>query len=65
MAKKEVSTPANETVSEIKAAGGRAVADPSDIATVAGGEALVEHAIVWISAISTFWSISPASCATV
>jgi NAD(P)-dependent dehydrogenase (short-subunit alcohol dehydrogenase family) len=43
--KKEASTPANETVSEIKAAGGRAVADPSDIATVAGGEALVEHAI--------------------
>ena len=43
--KKETSTPANEVVSEIKAAGGRAVADPSDIATVAGGEALVEHAI--------------------
>ncbi len=43
--KKETSTPANEVVSEIKAAGGRAVADPSDIATVAGGEALVNHAI--------------------
>src|SRR5271168_3711450 len=43
--KKESSTPANEVVSEIKAAGGRAVADPSDIATVAGGEALVNHAI--------------------
>src|SRR3984957_19466463 len=43
--KKEASTPANEVVSEIKAAGGRAVADPSDIATVAGGEALVNHAI--------------------
>ena len=43
--KKEASTPANETVSEIKSAGGRAVADPSDIATVPGGEALVNHAI--------------------
>jgi len=43
--KKEASTPANETVGEIKAAGGRAVADASDIATVAGGEALVNHAI--------------------
>src|SRR5258706_8623502 len=43
--KKEASPPASEVVSEIKAAGGRAVADPSDIATVAGGEALVEHAI--------------------
>src|ERR1700736_6718728 len=43
--KKEPSTPANDVVSEIKAAGGRAVADPSDIATVAGGEALVNHAI--------------------
>jgi NAD(P)-dependent dehydrogenase (short-subunit alcohol dehydrogenase family) len=43
--KRESSTPANEVVSEIKASGGRAVADPSDIATVAGGEALVNHAI--------------------
>jgi NAD(P)-dependent dehydrogenase (short-subunit alcohol dehydrogenase family) len=43
--KKEASTPANEVVSEIKAAGGHAVADPSDIATVAGGEALVNRAI--------------------
>ena len=43
--KKEASTPANEVVSEIKAAGGRAVADPSDIATVSGGEALVNRAI--------------------
>ena len=43
--KKEGSTPANEVVSEIQAAGGRAVVNGEDIATVAGGEALVEHAI--------------------
>jgi NAD(P)-dependent dehydrogenase (short-subunit alcohol dehydrogenase family) len=43
--KKETSTPANEVVSEIKSAGGRAVANGEDIATVAGGEALVNHAI--------------------
>src|ERR1700726_3456386 len=43
--KKEASTPANDVVNEIKTAGGRAVADPSDIATVAGGEALVNRAI--------------------
>jgi len=43
--KKETSTPAEEVVKEIKAAGGRAVANGMDIATVAGGEGLVDHAI--------------------
>jgi NAD(P)-dependent dehydrogenase (short-subunit alcohol dehydrogenase family) len=43
--KKEPSGPADQVVSEIKAAGGRAVANGQDIATVAGGEALVDHAI--------------------
>ncbi len=43
--KREASTPANEVVSEIKAAGGRAAANGQDIATVAGGEALVDQAI--------------------
>jgi NAD(P)-dependent dehydrogenase (short-subunit alcohol dehydrogenase family) len=42
---KEASTPADEVVSEIKASGGRAVANGNDIATVAGGEGLVDRAI--------------------
>ncbi len=37
--------PADEVVAEIVAAGGRAVADRSDIATVEGGEAVVQRAI--------------------
>jgi len=43
--KKEASTPANEVVAEIKAAGGKAVANGMDIATVEGGAGLVDHAI--------------------
>ncbi len=43
--KKESSTPADEVVREIKFAGGRAVVNQMDIATVAGGEGLVEQAI--------------------
>jgi NAD(P)-dependent dehydrogenase (short-subunit alcohol dehydrogenase family) len=43
--KREASTPANEVVNEIKAAGGRAAANGQDIATVGGGEALVNQAI--------------------
>ena len=42
---KEPSTPANDVVGEIKAAGGAAVANGMDIASVEGGEALVAHAI--------------------
>ncbi|HVN29225.1 MAG TPA: SDR family NAD(P)-dependent oxidoreductase, partial [Candidatus Binataceae bacterium] len=42
---KEGATPAQEVVNEIKAAGGTAVVNGMDIATVAGGEGLVEHAI--------------------
>src|SRR5258708_4293967 len=37
--------PADEVVSEIRAAGGEAVADGSDISTVDGGDALVQHAL--------------------
>ena len=43
--KKEPSGPADQVVNEIKAVGGRAAANGQDIATVAGGEALVDHAI--------------------
>jgi NAD(P)-dependent dehydrogenase (short-subunit alcohol dehydrogenase family) len=42
---KESSSPADEVVKEIKAAGGRASANRSDIATVEGGEAIVNQAI--------------------
>ena len=38
-------SPADETVAEITAAGGTAVADRSDISTVEGGAALVERAL--------------------
>ncbi|HYC21110.1 MAG TPA: SDR family NAD(P)-dependent oxidoreductase [Candidatus Bathyarchaeia archaeon] len=38
-------TPADEVVGEIRAAGGEAVADRSDISTVAGGTAVVRRAI--------------------
>ena len=43
--KEPSSKPAKEVVKEIKAAGGVAVANAGDIATVAGGEALVNQAI--------------------
>jgi NAD(P)-dependent dehydrogenase (short-subunit alcohol dehydrogenase family) len=43
--KKEPSTPANEVTAEIKSSGGAAVADGSDIGTVAGGQSVVDHAI--------------------
>jgi len=43
--KEPSSKPAEEVVKEIKAAGGVAVANVGDIATVAGGEALVNQAI--------------------
>ncbi len=42
---KEQSSPADEVVREIKAAGGKAAANRDDIATVAGGENLVNQAI--------------------
>jgi NAD(P)-dependent dehydrogenase (short-subunit alcohol dehydrogenase family) len=42
---KEATSPADDVVKEIKAAGGRASANRSDIATVAGGEAIVNQAI--------------------
>ncbi|HTY55453.1 MAG TPA: SDR family NAD(P)-dependent oxidoreductase [Candidatus Binataceae bacterium] len=42
---KEPSTPAGEVVREIKSAGGKAVANQMDIATVAGGQGLVDQAI--------------------
>jgi len=41
----EKSTPAEDVVKEIKSAGGRASANHMDIATVAGGEGLVNQAI--------------------
>ncbi len=43
--RRESSTPADEVVKEIKASGGTAVVNQLDIATVAGGEGLVDHAI--------------------
>src|SRR5580658_8399554 len=43
--KKEPSTPADEVVAEIKASGAVAVANGLDIATVAGGQGVVDHAI--------------------
>src|SRR5579863_7245907 len=42
---KETVSPADDVVKEIVAAGGKAVANHMDIATVAGGEGLVEQAI--------------------
>jgi len=39
------STPAEEVVKEIKAAGGKAVSNHMDIATVKGGEGLIDQAI--------------------
>ena len=42
---KETFTPADEVVKEIKAAGGAAVSNAMDIATVQGGEGLVNQAI--------------------
>jgi NAD(P)-dependent dehydrogenase (short-subunit alcohol dehydrogenase family) len=42
---REPSSPANDVVADIKAAGGRAVANLGDISTMAGGEALVAQAI--------------------
>jgi NAD(P)-dependent dehydrogenase (short-subunit alcohol dehydrogenase family) len=42
---KETVSPADDVVKEIVAAGGRAVSNHMDIATVAGGEALVNQAI--------------------
>ena len=38
-------TPAEEVVAAIRAAGGKAVADASDISTAAGGEAVIQHAL--------------------
>src|SRR6476469_2471975 len=38
-------TPAEEVVSEIRAAGGEAVADASDISTADGGEAVIQRAL--------------------
>src|SRR5216683_5365118 len=43
--KKEPSTPADEVAAEIKASGGVAVANAMDIATVSGGQGVVDHAI--------------------
>src|SRR6266478_7127951 len=43
--KKEPSTPADEVVAEIKASGGVAVPNSLDIATVSGGQGVVDHAI--------------------
>ena len=43
--KKEPATPADEVVAEIKAAGGVAVPNSLDIATVSGGQGVVDHAI--------------------
>ncbi len=40
-----VETPADEVVAEIRAAGGEAVADRSDISTIEGGEAVVARAL--------------------
>src|SRR6202521_2937600 len=42
---KETVSPADDVVKEIAAAGGRAVSNHMDIATVAGGESLVNQAI--------------------
>jgi NAD(P)-dependent dehydrogenase (short-subunit alcohol dehydrogenase family) len=42
---KETVSPADDVVKEIEAAGGRAVSNHMDIATVAGGESLVNQAI--------------------
>jgi len=42
---KEMQSPADEVVKEIKAAGGKAVSNHMDIATVAGGEGFVNQAI--------------------
>src|SRR5438477_6833928 len=41
----EKSSPADEVVKEIKAAGGKAVSNHMDIATVEGGEGLINQAI--------------------
>jgi NAD(P)-dependent dehydrogenase (short-subunit alcohol dehydrogenase family) len=38
-------TPADDVVAEIRAAGGEAVADRSDISTIEGGAALVQHVL--------------------
>src|SRR5882672_6328025 len=43
--KKEPSTPADEVVAEIKKSGGVAVPNSMDIATVSGGQGVVDHAI--------------------
>src|SRR5882672_6355342 len=43
--KKEPSTPADEVVAEIKKSGGVAVPNSMDIATVGGGQGVVDHAI--------------------
>ena len=43
--KKEPATPADEVVAEIKKSGGVAVANAMDIATVSGGQGVVDHAI--------------------
>jgi NAD(P)-dependent dehydrogenase (short-subunit alcohol dehydrogenase family) len=42
---REPTSPANDVVAEIKAAGGKAVANLMDISTMAGGEGLVNQAI--------------------
>ena len=50
------SEPANEVVEEIKAAGGEAVANPSSVAEMAGGESIVQQAV------DTFGSIDGVVC---
>ena len=39
------SEPANEVVAEIKAAGGEAVANPSSVAEMSGGESIIQQAM--------------------
>ena len=55
---------ADQVVSEIKAAGGKAVADYGSVADPAQAKAMVQTAVSRTSARSTSASTTPASCAT-
>jgi NAD(P)-dependent dehydrogenase (short-subunit alcohol dehydrogenase family) len=56
---------ADSVVEEIRAAGGKAVADYSSVATPEGAEAIIDAAVENTSARCTEWSTMRASCATV
>ena len=62
-AKGKEKRPSDAVVAEIEKAGGTAIADYSDVTSVAGGEALLAAALK-ISERFIFWSIMPAFCAT-